>query len=255
MAPDIFEVEIADGVARCTMNGSKMNALGEELLYPLVDGLKRVLHDDKVRVIVLRGGEGNFCSGGDVGTMGEEMDPTYLNENMRLANEVGFELHEGPKPVITEVDGWAVGGGMGLAMSSDLTYATERARFMMSFVRISIIPDLGSSYLLPLRVGLLKAKELVFTGRVVEADEALTLGIVNRVVPHEEIADEVMTVARKLATRSPRMLAVAKRNMNMAHRTDLRTILDLEESIQPLMVLAPEHHRDIQKFMEKKSEK
>jgi 2-(1,2-epoxy-1,2-dihydrophenyl)acetyl-CoA isomerase len=255
MTPGIFEVEIADGVARCTMNGPKMNALGEELLYPLVDGLKAALNDEAVRVIVLRGGEGNFCSGGDVGTMGEKMDPTYLNENMRLANEIGFELHEGPKPVITEVDGWAVGGGMGLAMSSDMTYATERARFMMSFVRISIIPDLGSSYLLPLRVGLLKAKELVFTGRVVEADEALTLGIANRIVPHEEISDEVMTLASKLATRSPRMLAVAKRNLNMAHRTDLRTILDLEESIQPLMVLTPEHHRDILKFMEKKGEK
>jgi 2-(1,2-epoxy-1,2-dihydrophenyl)acetyl-CoA isomerase len=174
---------------------------------------------------------------------------------MGLANEIGFALHEGPRPVITEVDGWAVGGGMGLAMCSDMTFATERAKFMMSFVRISIIPDLGSSYYLPQRVGLLKAKELVFTGATVEAEEALALGIVNRVVPHDEIGEEVMKLARKLATRSPRMLATTKRHFNMAHRLDLRTMLDLEESVQPFMLLEPEHERDMQKFMEKQAGK
>jgi 2-(1,2-epoxy-1,2-dihydrophenyl)acetyl-CoA isomerase len=233
------------------MKGPKMNALGPDLLFPLVEGLNAAMEDDDVRVIVLRGGEGNFCSGGDVDTLGDKMDPSYLNENMRLANEVGFKLHEGTKPVITEVDGWAVGGGMGLAMASDITYATERARFMMSFVRISIIPDLGTTYFLPLRVGLLKAKDLAFTGRAIDAEEALQMGIVTRVLPHEGIGDETMKVATKLATRSPRVLAVMKRHLNMAHRTDLRTILDLEESIQPLMVLAPEHQRDVEKFLNK----
>jgi len=251
MASEYFEVEIEDGVARCTMKGPKMNALGPDLLFPLVEGLNAAMDDDDVRVIVLRGGEDNFCSGGDVDTLGDKMDPTYLNENMRLANDIGFRLHEGPKPVITEVDGWAVGGGMGLAMASDITYATERAQFMMSFVRISIIPDLGTTYFLPLRVGLLKAKDLAFTGRAVGADEALKLGIVTRVLPHDEIGAEVMKLAGKLATRSPRVLSVMKRHLNMAHRTDLRTILDLEESIQPLMVLTPEHQRDVEKFLKK----
>jgi len=252
MASDYFKVEMDEGVARCTMMAPKMNALGEDLLYPMCEMLADVLADDKARVIVLRGGEGNFCSGGDVGTMGEKLDPEFLNKNMRLINNIGYQLHEGPKPVITEVDGWAVGGGMGLAMASDMTYATERARFMMSFIRISIIPDLGSTYFLPLRAGLPKAKELVFTGRPVNADEALAMGIVNRVLPHDEISEETMKVARKIATRSPRVLALMKRHLNLAIRTDLRTILDLEESIQPLMVITPEHARDVAKFFEKK---
>lgn len=252
MASEYFKVEMDEGVARCTMTGPKMNALGEELLYPMCEMLAQVLADDDARVIVLRGGEGNFCSGGDVGTMGEKLDPEFLNRNMRLINNIGYQLHEGPKPVITEVDGWAVGGGMGWAMSSDMTYATERARFMMSFIRISIIPDLGSTYFLPLRAGILKAKELVFTGRPVDADEALAMGIVNRVLPHDEISEETMKVARKIATRSPRVLALMKRHLNLAIRTDLRTILDLEESIQPLMVVTPEHARDVEKFFEKK---
>jgi len=255
MAPDVFEVEIADGVARCTMNGPRMNALGNDLLQPMVDGFKTVFSNDDVRVIVLRGGDGNFCSGGDVGDMGEKMDPLELNQSMHLANWIGLELNEGPRPVITEVDGWAVGGGMGLAMSADLTYATERAKFMMSFVRISIVPDLGSSYLLPQRVGVLKAKELVFTGRTVGAEEALELGIVNYVLPHEEISDEVMKFAKTLAGRSPRFLATAKRNLNMSQSAGLRTMLELEESIQPTMVLEPQHHRDIEEFMRMKAAK
>jgi 2-(1,2-epoxy-1,2-dihydrophenyl)acetyl-CoA isomerase len=252
MASEYFKVEMDEGVARCTMTGPKMNALGEDLLFPMCAMLKDVLADDDARVIVLRGGEGNFCSGGDVGTMGEKMDPVFLNKNMNLINRIGYELHEGAKPVITEVDGWAVGGGMGWAMASDMTYATERARFMMSFVRISIVPDLGSTYFLPHRVGLIKAKELVFTGRPVEADEALRIGIVNRVLPHEEISEETMKVARKIATRSPRVLELMKRHLNIAMRTDLKTILELEESVQPLMVQSAEHQRDIEKFFEKK---
>jgi len=249
---EFFQVEMDQGVARCTMSGPKMNALGEDLLYPMCEMMADVLADDDVRVIVLRGGEGNFCSGGDVGTMGEKMDPLLLNQNMGRINEISYELHEGPKPVITEVDGWAVGGGMGWAMASDMTYATERARFMMSFIRISIVPDLGSTYFLPLRAGLLKAKELVFTGRAVNADEALQMGIVNRVIPHEEIGEETMKVARKIATRSPRVLGLMKRHLNIAPHTDLRTILELEESVQPFMVQTPEHAQDVEDFFKNK---
>lgn len=248
MESEFFKVEMDEGVARCTMSGPKMNALGEDLLFPMCAMLKEVLADEDARVIVLRGGEGNFCSGGDVGTMGEEMDPVFLHQNMNMINRIGYELHEGSKPVITEVDGWAVGGGMGWAMASDMTYATERARFMMSFVRISIVPDLGSTYFLPHRVGLIKAKDLVFTGRPVGADEALTMGIVNRVIDHDEISAETMKVARKIATRSPRVLELMKRHINIGLRTDLRTIFELEESVQPLMVLSDEHKRDVEKF-------
>jgi 2-(1,2-epoxy-1,2-dihydrophenyl)acetyl-CoA isomerase len=249
---EFFEIVIDSGVARCTMKGPKMNALGEELLFPMCEMMADVLADEDVRVIVLRGGEGDFCSGGDVGTMGEKMDPLFLNANMRLINNICYQLHEGPKVVITEVDGWAVGGGMGWAMASDMTYASERARFMMSFIRISIIPDLGSTYFLPLRVGLLKAKELVFTGRPVGAEEALQMGVVNRVIPHEEIGEETMKVARKIATRPARVLALMKRHLNIAPHTDLRTILDLEENIQPFMVQTPEHAKDVADFFKKK---
>ena len=119
-------------------------------------------------------------TGADLSIMGDKMDPEFLNYHMLRMNRIVHELAEGPKPVIAEVDGWAVGGGFGLALAADITYATERALFMMSFVRISIIPDLGCAYLLTRRVGLNQAKELALTGKVIDATEALRIGLVNR---------------------------------------------------------------------------
>jgi 2-(1,2-epoxy-1,2-dihydrophenyl)acetyl-CoA isomerase len=181
------------------------------------------------------------------------MDPEFLNHHMLRMDEVILRLYEGEKPVICEVDGWAVGGGFGLAMASDVTYATERALFMMSFVRVSIIPDLGCAYLLARRVGLNRAKELALTGRVVDAEEAFRLGMVNKVFGHEDISEEVMRIARKMASRSPEVLRVIKRHFNVAAagNVDLKTFQDLEAYAQPFFVLKPEHRRDIDRFFSK----
>ena len=251
MEQEYFIVEKADGVARCTMNGPTMNAMGRELLIPLMAGMKKVLADDEVRVIVIRGDGGNFCVGADLSIMGEKMDPVFLYENMKNMNEIGFGLHEGPKPVITEVDGWAAGGGFSLAICSDITYATERAQFLMSFVRIAIIPDLGASYYLTKRVGMARAKELALTGNVIGAEEASSIGLVNRVVDHDSISEEVMKLARSMARRSPGVLGMTKRYLNNAHRLDLQTMLDVEASVQPLLVMTPEHQDAIKRFIDK----
>jgi 2-(1,2-epoxy-1,2-dihydrophenyl)acetyl-CoA isomerase len=251
MEAETFKVDIEDGVARCSMDGPMMNAMGDKLLYPLLAGMRSVLDDDDVRVIVLRGEGGNFSVGADLTIMGDKMDPTFMRDSMSSMGTLIHELHEGPKPVITEVDGWSVGGGFGLAMASDITYATERARFYLSFVKLSIVPDFGSAYFLAHRVGLAQAKELALTGRVVESEEALRLGLVNRVVPHEEISGEVMKLARRMAGRSPKILAMTKRMLNTAYQVDLQTLLDLEAHVQSLAVLAPEHHRDVEEFFKK----
>jgi enoyl-CoA hydratase/carnithine racemase len=172
---------------------------------------------------------------------------------MRKMGDFIYELHEGPRPFIAEVDGWAVGGGFGLAMAADITYVTERARFFLSWVRLSILPDFGSAYFLTRRVGLSIAKELALTGRVVDAEEALRIGLVNRIVPHEEIADKVMKMASKMAGRSPNILALTKRMLNTGHQVDLQTSLDLEAYAQSMAILAPEHKRDVEEFFKKQS--
>jgi 2-(1,2-epoxy-1,2-dihydrophenyl)acetyl-CoA isomerase len=253
MESEAFRIEVVDGVARCTMSGPNMNAMGAEMIEPLMEGLRRVLDDPEVRVIVVRGEGGNFSTGADLTIMGERMEPELLNRNMRRMGGLIYELHEGPKPYIAEVDGWAVGGGFGLAMASDITYATERARFYLSFVRLSLVPDFGSAFFLARRVGLVRAKEIALSARVVDAEEALRIGMVNRIVPHQEIGDEVMKLARRLAGRPPDVLAHTKRFVNAAFQVDLRDQLDLEAYVQSLRVVSPEHREDVRRFLEKSS--
>ena len=248
---EVFTVEIEEGVARCSMNRPQdMNALSVELGYPMVEGLTRALDDESVRVIVLRGEGGNFCSGADLGLLGENLDPVFLNQSMKALGEVILRLYEGPRPVITEVDGFAVGGGMGLALASDVTYATERALFCMGFIRIAATPDMGSSYFLAERVGLMRAKKMAFTGELVDAEEALRIGLVNEVVDHDLISAEVMKLAGRIARRRPETLAATKRMLNGWHRMRLRDALSLEAHTQPIMLLSQEHRAAIARIYE-----
>lgn len=249
MGSHLFKVEIIDGIARCSMNSPEnMNALNAEMGYPMIEGLSRVLEDEAVRVIVLRGEGGHFCSGADLELLGEDLDPPFLNQAMKAMGDLVYRLYTGPKPVITEVDGFAVGGGLGLALASDVTYATERALFCMGFIRIAAAPDMGSSYFLAERVGLIKAKKMAFTGEVVGAEEALRIGLVNEVVDHAEISDKVMDLAARIARRSAETLAWTKRVMNRYQRLELRTVLDLEAHVQPIMLLSEDHRRAVRKI-------
>jgi len=248
---EYFKIEIGDGIARCSMDGPNFNAMGDKMIDPMMEGLRRVLDDGEVRVIVIRGEGGNFSAGADLSIMGERMDPALLQENMRKMGKLVYELHEGPKPVIAEVDGWAVGGGFGLAMASDITYATERARFFLSWVRLAIVPDFGACYFLTRRVGLALAKEMALAGATVDAEEALRVGLINRIVPHQEISGEVMKLAGKLARRSPNIMALTKRFLNTGHQVDLQTFLDMEAYVQSIAILAPEHQEAVRRFLEK----
>jgi 2-(1,2-epoxy-1,2-dihydrophenyl)acetyl-CoA isomerase len=248
---EYFKVETDKGIARCTMHGPNMNAMGVELVFPMIEALKSIFQDDTVRVIVIRGEGGNFSSGADLSILGANADPLFLSENMTLVNSVINELHEGPKPYIAEVDGWVAGAGFSMAVASDITYATERARFYMSFIRISVIPDLGSAYLLTKRVGLSIAKELALTGKIIDAEEALRIGLINKIVSHEDISEEVMKLARRIADRPPKVISLTKRLLNIGHQVSLQTLLDIEAHAQPIMILAPEHKRDVEDFFKK----
>ena len=248
---EYFKIEIDVGIARCSMDGPNFNAMGDKMIFPMMEGIRSVLDDPDVRVIVMRGEGGNFSAGADLTIMGDKMDPAFLKENMRKMGQLIYELHEGPKPVIAEVDGWSVGGGFGLAMASDITYVTERARFFLSWVRLAIVPDFGASYFLTRRVGLAMAKELALVGKTIDAEEALRIELVNRIVPHEEISEEVMKLAGKLARRSPNIMALTKRFLNTGHQVDLQTFLDMEAYVQSIVILAPEHKEAVEKFLEK----
>ncbi len=249
MSSERFMVERFGTVSRCSLNNPhKMNALEPSMGVPMIETIRALISDDETRVIIIRGSGGNFSSGSDIGLLGDDMDPAYLREIMIQVNTLILDLYDCPKPIITEVDGFALGGGLGLALAGDATYATERAKFCSAFIRIGAVPDMGTTYFLVERIGLLKAKELAYTGDIIGAEEALAIGLINKILPHEEISAAVLEIARKIAEQPKDALAWTKRNLNRARRLDLQTVLDLEAHIQPLMLLSDEHKRAIQKL-------
>lgn len=249
MTVEKFIVERIGKVARCTLNHpEKMNALGPEIGAPMVAAIQDLMADDTAKVIVLRGAGGNFCTGADIALLGDHMDPVFLREVMNRVNDILMALYQGPKPVITEVDGYAVGGGFGLALASDMTIASERAKFCAGFIRIGAVPDMGVTYFLTERVGMAAAKQIALTGDIIDADQALSMGLINRVVDHEQISDEVLALATRMAKAPADALAWTKRNLNRSRHLDLQSVLDLEAHIQPLMLLSEEHRAAIKKM-------
>lgn len=155
-------------------------------------------------------------------------------------------------PTIAMVDGFAVGAGCNLALACDLVVASDRARFGEVFARIGLIPDAGGIYLLPRRVGLARAKELVFTADVLEAVEAARIGLVNRVVPVAELEAQTLALARRIAEGPPRVHATAKALLNRSLDLDLDTSLAWEALAQGIMIESEDHREGLAAFFEKR---
>ena len=205
--PELIETT-EDGIATLTFNRpERMNALSTPIMQGLLDGLPRLAGDPAVKVVLLTGAGRAFCAGGDVKSMaegaGEQRSAAEATAHLRSQMEVSRILHELPKPTIAMINGPAAGAGLALALACDLRIAGASARLVTAFVRVGFSGDFGGSYFLTRLVGTAKARELYFTGRPVDADEALTLGLVNRVVPDDQLRDATMELARS-SRRDPR---------------------------------------------------
>src|SRR5881409_1055033 len=205
MSQDLLEA-LKDGVAVLTLNRpDRLNALSPAMLEALLEALPRLAADAEVGVVVLTGSGRAFCAGGDVKAMaeGREFGGTTLEEKaqaLRSRMEVSRWLHEMPKVTIAMVRGAAAGAGLSLALACDLRIAGDSARFATAFARVGYSGDFGGSYYLTQLVGTAKARELYYTAELVDAGQALALGIVNRVVPDARLEEETMTLARKIAS-------------------------------------------------------
>ncbi len=205
----------ADGVARITLNRpDAANGLNLELLQALQDVVLRVHGDPRVRALLITGAGKNFCAGGDVHTFlskGEGL-PDYIHVVTTCLQNVASGLIRLKAPVITAVQGFAAGGGgMGLVCSSDLVVAAESAKFLTGATRVAMVPDAGVSVTLTQLVGLRKATELLMLNPVIDAAEALRLGLITRVVPDAELADAALAIARQCAAGAPAAMAHTKR--------------------------------------------
>jgi len=190
------------------------------------------------RAVVLTGAGGDFCAGADLSGGGQgasERRGTHL-DGMRVLGEVVLAVHDCPVPVIAKVDGVCVGAGFGLALAADMTWCSDRARFSAIFAKRGLSLDFGTSWLLRQRIGVHKAKELAFTAAMISGEEAFSLGLVNRVVPANELDAAVDEVARAIAAGPPIALSMTKRELDNAGGSSLAQALEAEALAQNVNV-------------------
>jgi enoyl-CoA hydratase len=215
-------------ICRLTLNRpARHNALSRELVAALLAAFEAVEEDERVRVVVLRGAGRSFCAGAD-------LDEHFVAAESRpdIGRSGLWERIEGLRvPVIAAVQGWAVTGGFLLAYSCDLIVAANSARFRDTHAALGLLPTGGESQRLPRLVGLARARELMFTSRPMDADEALRAGLVTRIVPDADLDDAALELAAQISATSPRSVTALKRLINDGARTGLADGLRLESEL------------------------
>ncbi len=246
--------EVSDGVVTLTLNDpEKKNAFSADMLDACSAAFMRADKDSAVRVIVLTGAGKAFCAGGDVSNMGRPITPverkTHLWERMQA---VPRAMERVDKPIIGMINGDAVGGGMDIAMMCDMRIASDQARFSEAYVRLGLVPGDGGAYFLPRLTGVAKALELLLTGDFIDATEAARIGLVNRTVPHEKLAEETYGLANCIASRPPLAVRMTKRLTYQSLHTDLSTALDTASSHVVIVQQSADHKEAVQAFREKR---
>ncbi len=282
---DVLFEQRDDGVALITLNRpDSLNAMGGDLMLLLAKYLAQCSKDADIRAVVLTGAGRAFCAGGDVKGMAGR--PTSNGETSAATRAVqsegggkarpgsiisalddtvaglresqmqtSFVLHTMPKPTIGMINGYAVGAGLSLALACDLRIASDKAKFGTAFRNVGLSGDYGGSYYMTNLVGTARARELYFTARIIEADEALQLGITNRVVPHDDLAKETLAFAAELAAGPTRTFARMKENLNLATHVDLKTLIDHEALNMRLSAMSNDSREAVRAFVEKRDPK
>jgi 2-(1,2-epoxy-1,2-dihydrophenyl)acetyl-CoA isomerase len=248
-------VDLTDGIAWVTLNRPEArNALSLEMRQALEQALRGLSETAEVRVLVLGGAGEHFCAGGDVKLMATSR-PTADEAEARVLglNRAVRLLAEFRTPTLAMVDGFAVGAGCNLAIACDLVVAADRARFGQVFARLGLVPDAGGTWLLPRRVGLGKAKELVFTAEVIDAGEALRIGLVDRVVPSAELEARTRELAERLRAGPPQALAAAKSLLNRSLAVDLGVSLEWEAMTQGRLMQSEDFREGLAAFLERRA--
>lgn len=233
-----------------------LNAFNADLSAALGTAVREAAEDTSVRCLVITGAGRAFCSGQDLGEYTDRLDsndPIELEQRLRDSyNPIMATIRMMEKPVIASVNGAAAGAGCSLALACDMRIAAESASFIQAFIHLGLVPDCGSTFMLPRLVGLSQAMELAVTGRKVQAPEALRLGLVGRVVPDDKLSAEVMKFAEKLAGMPTRAIGLTKRLINAAWATDLESQLELEAQLQTPATRTRDHREGLRAFFEKR---
>lgn len=250
---DVLLIEKLEGrVALLTINRPEvLNALNGEVRCALVGALDALRSDDDVRAIVLTGaGEKAFIAGADIG---EFKDMTAVMQYRKMqASNIYSEMERMPKPIIAMINGFCLGGGCELAMACDIRVASDRARLGQPEINLGIIPGGGGTQRLPRLVGEGRAMKLIYTGEMVSAEEAERIGLVDQVVPADELKERTLELARVIASKSPIALQAAKESILAARRMPMDEGLKFERAWFGLLFSTRDMEEGVSAFLEKR---
>ncbi|MDF3075095.1 MAG: enoyl-CoA hydratase [Alphaproteobacteria bacterium] len=248
-------------IVTVTLNRPEIrNAISDDdMIADLVTAIERINADNEVRCAILTGAGTAFSSGGNVKKMrdggGMFAGSPYgiRNGYLQGIQRIPAAMYELDVPIIAAVNGPAIGAGCDLTCMCDIRIAGRSAKFAESFVKLGIIPGDGGAWFLPRAVGASKAREMAFTGDMVDADEALQCGLVSKVVEDDKLQDAAMALAKRIAANPPHALRMAKRLLREGERTTLHTLLDMSASMQALAHKTEDHKEAVDAFLEKRA--
>ncbi|SHJ31204.1 enoyl-CoA hydratase [Clostridium amylolyticum] len=249
-------LEKEGNIAMVTINRPKaLNALNSETLKELDLVIANLEEDDSIYAVILTGaGEKAFVAGADITEM-KDLNAIQGRKFSILGNKVFRRLENLEKPVIAAISGFALGGGCELSMACDIRIASEKAKFGQPETGLGITPGFGGTQRLARIVGLGKAKELIYTGAIIKADEAYRIGLVNKVVPLEELMNEAKAMANTIANQAPVAVTLSKIAINRGMQVDIDTALSYEAEVFGECFSTHDQKEGMTAFVEKRSEK
>jgi len=245
-----------DDIVLVTLNrAEKRNPLIPKLRGELIEALKEAEADEGIKVIVLTGSGKAFSAGGDIENfakrIGDESQSKAF-QSMERIGAWGIQIARIDKPIIAAINGVAAGAGISVALLCDIRIASDQAKFITSFTRMGLIPDVGLTYLLPKVIGIGKALELFYTAGMVDAQEAYRLGLINKIVPHERLEQEALTLASQIAKGPQNAIRLIKRAVFGEIASSLIGQIELEGVIQSICFSTEEHREGVKAFFEKR---
>jgi len=254
----ILLTEKKNGVGIITLNRpDRLNAFNDELSFQFQDALKEMEKDKEIKAIILTGAGRGFCAGQDLQSRNiahEGGERPSLGESIRRRyNPLVIKLRRMEKPIIAAVNGVAAGAGMSLAMLCDYRIVHDKVSFIQSFTKVGLIPDSGSTFILPRMIGYTKAFELMLSAEKFSAQEALEYGLINKIVAEDQLMTEAVALAEKLALGPTKAFGLTKRALNRAIFHDLEELLEYEAQLQEIAGRSDDFAEGVKAFVEKRT--
>ena len=248
-----LKYEKEGGVVRLIMNRPEVyNAFNNELTFELQDAFKQIRRDDSVRVVVLTGEGKAFGSGQDLKASQADPGRSFLNSVRKRYNPLIKAMRELPKPIICRLNGVAAGAGCSVALACDIIVASEQATLIEVFVNIGLVPDSGSSYFIPKILTPARAFEVCTMGNRISAQQALEWGMINKVVPHDQLDAAVQQYVDYYATAPTKTVGMIKKMLNKAQTNPLDEMLEYEAYCQEIAGNTADHKEGVTAFLEKR---